>query len=104
MSGRTKRRGVQFFIVIDAGSPGCALAKPPSRRTPCKRSPHTRVAIVTAAMMASASGACAQDSKLSVPNVTVTAPAAPVEPPYMRDPREGIREKPLFRSISRRGG
>jgi hypothetical protein len=42
-------------------------------------------AIVTAAMMASASGACAQDSKLSVPNVTVTAPATPVDPPYMRD-------------------
>jgi hypothetical protein len=42
-------------------------------------------AIVTAAMMASASGACAQDSKLSVPNVTVTAPAppAPVAPPYV---------------------
>jgi hypothetical protein len=36
-------------------------------------------------MMASASGACPQDAKLSVPNVTVTAPASPVEPPYMRD-------------------
>jgi hypothetical protein len=40
-------------------------------------------AIVTAAMMASASGASAQDSKLSVPNVTISAPAAPVEPPYV---------------------
>jgi hypothetical protein len=40
-------------------------------------------AIVTAAMMASASGASAQDNKLSVPNVTVTAPAAPVAPPYV---------------------
>jgi hypothetical protein len=43
-------------------------------------------AIVTAAMMASASGACAQDSKLTVPNVTVTAPAAPVAPPYVQSP------------------
>ena len=41
-------------------------------------------AIVTAAIMVSASGSYAQDTKLSVPNVTVTAPAAPVEPPYMR--------------------
>jgi hypothetical protein len=39
--------------------------------------------IVTAAMMASASGAYAQDNKLSIPNVTVTAPAAPVAPPYV---------------------
>ena len=38
------------------------------------------------AMMASASGACAQDSKLTVPNVTVAAPAppAPVAPPYVQ--------------------
>ena len=42
-------------------------------------------AIVATAMMASASGACPQDAKLSDPNVTVTAPASPVEPPYMRD-------------------
>jgi hypothetical protein len=49
-------------------------------------------AIVT--MMASASGACAQDSKLSVPNVTVTAPAAPVEPPYMRDPGKAYGRNP----------
>jgi hypothetical protein len=37
-------------------------------------------------MMASASGACAQDSKLTVPNVTVTAPAppAPVAPLYVQ--------------------
>jgi len=43
-------------------------------------------AIVTAAITALASGAYAQDTKFSLPNVTVTAPAAPVEPPYMRDP------------------
>ena len=35
---------------------------------------------VTVAMMASVNRACAQESNLSVPNVTVTAPAAPVEP------------------------
>jgi hypothetical protein len=40
-------------------------------------------AVVVAAMLAPASGAYAQDSNLSVPNVTVTAPAAPVEPPYV---------------------
>jgi hypothetical protein len=43
-------------------------------------------AIMTAAMMASASGACAQDNKLSVPNVGVITSAAAVEPRYMRDP------------------
>ena len=53
-------------------------------------------AIVTAAMMASASGACAQDSKLSVPNVTVTAPAAAVEPPYMRDRSKAFGRNPYF--------
>jgi hypothetical protein len=51
---------------------------------------------VTVAMMASANRACAQDSNLSVPNVTVTAPAALVDPPYMRDPWEGKWEKSLF--------
>jgi hypothetical protein len=43
-------------------------------------------AIVTAAMLVPASGAYAQDTSPSLPNVTVTAPSAPVEPPYMRDP------------------
>lgn len=51
---------------------------------------------VTAAMMASANRAYAQDSNRSVPNVTVTAPAAPVEPRYMRDPWKGLWEKSLF--------
>ena len=53
-------------------------------------------AIVTAAVMASASGAYAQDTKLSVPNVTVTAPAAPVEPPYMRDRSKAYGRNPYF--------
>ncbi len=43
-------------------------------------------AVVMAAMLAPSMGAYAQESKLTVPNVIVTAPAAPVEPPYMRDP------------------
>jgi hypothetical protein len=47
-------------------------------------------------MMASASGADAQNSKLSVPDVTVTAPAAPVEPPYMRDPWKSYGRNPYF--------
>jgi hypothetical protein len=40
-------------------------------------------AMMTAAMLAPGIGAYAQDSKLSVPDVTVTAPAAPVAPPYV---------------------
>jgi hypothetical protein len=44
-------------------------------------------------MMASASGACAQDSKLTVRNVTVTAPAppAPVAPPFVQSLYGGYR-------------
>jgi hypothetical protein len=53
-------------------------------------------AIVTAAITASGSGAYAQDTKLSVPNVTVTAPAVPVEPPYMRDPWKSYGRNPYF--------
>jgi hypothetical protein len=53
-------------------------------------------AIVAAAMLAAGIDAYAQDSKLSVPNVTVTAPAAPVEPPYMRDPWKAFSRNPYF--------
>ena len=53
-------------------------------------------AIVTAAITASTSGADAQDTKLSVPNVTVTAPATPVEPPYMRDRSKAYERNPYF--------
>lgn len=53
-------------------------------------------AVVTAAMLAPSMGASAQDSKLTVPNVTVTAPAAPVEPPYMRDPWKSYGRNPYF--------
>ena len=53
-------------------------------------------AIVTAAMLSSGSGAHAQDTKLSIPDVTVTAPAVPVEPPYMRDPWKAYGRNPYF--------
>ena len=53
-------------------------------------------AIVTAAITAWGSGAYAQDTKLSIPNVTVTAPAVPVEPPYMRDPWKSYGRNPYF--------
>jgi hypothetical protein len=54
-------------------------------------------AVVTAAMLAPWMGAYAQNSQqLSVPNVTVTAPAAPVEPPYMRDPWKAYSRNPYF--------
>jgi len=53
-------------------------------------------AIVTAAMMASVSGACAQDARLKVPKVIVLAQAAPVEPPYMRDPWKAYGRNPYF--------
>jgi hypothetical protein len=59
-------------------------------------------AIVVAAMMASASGAHAQDERLKVPKVIVMAQAAPVEPPYTRS-LEVLRAKSLFRSLPRRG-
>jgi hypothetical protein len=47
-------------------------------------------------MTVSASGTYAQDNKLSVPNVTVTAPATPVEPPYMRERWKSYGRNPYF--------
>ncbi len=47
------------------------------------------------AITASAAGAGAQQTEqLSLPNVTVTAPAAPVEPPYLRDPGKAYQRNP----------
>jgi hypothetical protein len=57
---------------------------------------YATAVVVTAAMLAPASGAYAQNSQLSVPNVTVTAPAAPVEPPYMRDRWKSVGRNPYF--------
>jgi len=53
-------------------------------------------AIVAAAMMASASGAWAQDARLKVPKVIVLAQAALVVPPYMRDPWKSYARNPYF--------
>jgi hypothetical protein len=53
-------------------------------------------AIVAAAMLLSAGAAYAQNAQLSVPNVTVTAPATPVEPPYMRNPWKSGGRNPYF--------
>ena len=53
-------------------------------------------AIMTVAITAPASGAYAQDSKLSVPDVTVTALAGPFEPPYMRNPGKAYARNPYF--------
>jgi hypothetical protein len=53
------------------------------------------VAIAALATMSSASGTYAQETKqLPVPNVTVTAPAAPVEPPYLRNPWKSFERNP----------
>jgi hypothetical protein len=47
------------------------------------------------AIIASAAGAAAQQTEqLSLPNVTVTAPAAPAAPPYLRDPGKAYQRNP----------
>jgi hypothetical protein len=53
-------------------------------------------AVATAAMMAFMSCACAQETRLKVPKVTVMAQAAPVVPPYMRDPWKAYARNPYF--------
>src|SRR5215472_1702792 len=53
-------------------------------------------AIVTAAMIVSANGVYAQDTRLKVPKVIVLAEAAPGEPPYMRDPSKAYARNPYF--------
>jgi hypothetical protein len=51
--------------------------------------------VVIAALVAFwASGARAQQSNMSLPNVTVTAPAVPVEPPYLRNPWQSFARNP----------
>lgn len=52
-------------------------------------------AIVVAAIIASTSGAFAQSTQqLPLPEVTVTAPAAPVVPPYLRNPWKSYERNP----------
>jgi hypothetical protein len=51
--------------------------------------------VVVAATMASASGALAQQTRqMSLPQVTVTAPAAPVVPPYLTSPGRSYERNP----------
>ena len=51
--------------------------------------------IVATAIISAAIGTYAQETKqLPVPNVTVTAPAAPVEPPYLRNPWKSYQRNP----------
>src|SRR5262249_48075929 len=52
--------------------------------------------VVTALMLAPWMDAYAQNSQIAVPDVTVTAPAVPVEPPYMRDPWKAYGRNPYF--------
>ena len=49
--------------------------------------PGLATAIAGLTIIASAAAACAQQTEqLALPNVTVTAPAAPAAAPYLRDP------------------
>src|SRR6516164_4467931 len=69
---------------------------PPSRRTIIQAAPNYVFAIVMAAMMALVTSGHAQDETLKVPKVIVIAQAAPVEPPYMRDPWKAYARNPYF--------
>jgi hypothetical protein len=50
--------------------------------------------LVPAAIALNASEVSAQSSQLALPQVTVTAPAAPVTPPYLRDPGSAYARNP----------
>ena len=56
--------------------------------------------IVATAILSAAIGTCAGDQAVPVPNVTVTAPAAPVEPPYLRNPWKSTSETPMPAAIA----
>jgi len=51
-------------------------------------------ALAALAIVAAASTPYAQETKLTVPNVTVTAPPVPVQPPYLRDPGKSYERNP----------
>lgn len=53
------------------------------------------VSVATVILLA-ALGAHAQDTTLSLPNVTVTAPAPPIVPPYQRDPAKSYARNPYL--------
>src|SRR5262245_43456944 len=52
--------------------------------------------LVTAAVIASASAADAQEINVKLPKVIVLAQAGPVVPPYMRDPSKSYARNPYF--------
>jgi hypothetical protein len=57
--------------------------------------PGLAAAIAGLTLIASAGGACAQQTEqLSLPNVTVTAHAAPAAAPYLRDPGKAYQRNP----------
>jgi hypothetical protein len=51
-------------------------------------------ALAALAIVAAASTPYAQETKLTVPNVTVTAPPVAVQPPYLRDPWKSYERNP----------
>jgi hypothetical protein len=51
-------------------------------------------ALIVAAALSAAGGAAAQESQLTLPNVTVTAPAPAASPPYLRDPGKAYARNP----------
>jgi hypothetical protein len=51
-------------------------------------------ALAALAIVAAASAPYAQETKLTIPNVTVTAPPVPVQPPYLRDPGKSYERNP----------
>ena len=90
-------------MIDDSDYIGCG-ADPPDRNgpAPSERTIMQAVsgyvwAIATGAMLAFVSSACAaQETRLKVPKVIVMAQAAPVEPPYMRDPGKAYARNPYF--------
>ena len=59
-------------------------------------SSYATAVVVTAAILAPGSGVYAQAGEPAVPNIGVITSAAPVEPPYMRDPWKSYARNPYF--------
>src|SRR6478672_2490369 len=78
-----------------AGAGSVMPATRPSRRQVMHTICRLAGIIVATAIISGAIGTYAQETKqLPVPNVTVTAPAAPVEPPYLRSPGKSFERNP----------
>jgi hypothetical protein len=56
--------------------------------------PRLADTVVAAAILSSIGSAYAQNAQLSIPNVTVTAPAPTVSPPYLRQPGAAYARNP----------